>query len=462
MKHMNLNRLLPVVACMALPGALLAQKPARVPVTVIQGISADVKVEKITLLAVEEGKTKEVASAWVDDKHAFAFALPHPQEGFYYLSSAARSNGVRVYLKPGDQLNVELNGAAYTVKSGSAENKLLQQWNELAAPVLKPAMGMDTVTYKSYFPTLEKTLPKVAAFKKTVNTPNKSFNELLKFATDVDIEHAALRFLLIPHSEHPQLKDYPAYYKTIVQDKKYCDDKLLQLAEAEDLLRLYNTYNLLLTKTAADRPKPQEMFQKGVDGFCSDRVKALFITSSLGSYRTYESLIAAIEPVKKYLATDVEKKRYLEYEKSVRKFSKGEAGFNFSGEDLSGKPVSFNDLKGKVVVVDVWATWCGPCKAELPHLQQLEEEMNGKDVTFVGVSVDEGKDKEKWKAFVKEKEMKGVQLFVNGWSDITKFYGINGIPRFMVFDKNGKIVNVDAPRPSTPELKALIEELLKG
>lgn len=79
--------------------------------------------------------------------------------------------------------------------------------------------------------------------------------------------------------------------------------------------------------------------------------------------------------------------------------------------------------------------------------------MHGTDVVFLGVSVDEAKDKQKWLDFIETEGLKGIQLLANGWSKITKDYKINGIPRFMVFDKKGNIVSADAPRPSNPELK---------
>ena len=139
---------------------------------------------------------------------------------------------------------------------------------------------------------------------------------------------------------------------------------------------------------------------------------------------------------------------------------KGQVAADFTYPDSSGKQISLADFKGKVVLVDVWATWCGPCRGELPHLKKLEEEMKGKEVVFIGVSVDEAKDRAKWKKFIVDEQLPGIQLFASGWSKITKDYKIEGIPRFMVFDREGKIVDATAPRPSNPALKALLEEVL--
>jgi thiol-disulfide isomerase/thioredoxin len=118
------------------------------------------------------------------------------------------------------------------------------------------------------------------------------------------------------------------------------------------------------------------------------------------------------------------------------------------------------DLKGKVVVVDVWATWCGPCKREIPYLKQLEEEMKGKNVEFVSISVDENRDKNKWLTMVDTAKLGGTQLFAGSPNDISKYYRISGIPRFMIFDQEGKIISIDSPRPSEPELKELLLKTL--
>ena len=125
--------------------------------------------------------------------------------------------------------------------------------------------------------------------------------------------------------------------------------------------------------------------------------------------------------------------------------------------------MALSDFRGKVVYVDVWATWCGPCNAEIPHLIKLEEAYhNNPNIVFMSVSVDKQKDFEKWKQMLKDKGMGGVQLFSGDRSDeIMKPYKITGIPRFMLFDKDGRVVDADAPRPSSGEIKALLDATLK-
>ncbi|TDI80296.1 MAG: TlpA family protein disulfide reductase [Bacteroidetes bacterium] len=131
-------------------------------------------------------------------------------------------------------------------------------------------------------------------------------------------------------------------------------------------------------------------------------------------------------------------------------------------ENHSGGTTSLTDLKGKYVYIDVWATWCGPCKAEIPHLKKVEEDYREKNIEFVSVSIDRPKDHEKWVSMVTDKELSGIQLYADkDWeSKFVKEYYIKGIPRFILIDPDGNIISPNAPRPSDPELRNLLEELI--
>ena len=140
----------------------------------------------------------------------------------------------------------------------------------------------------------------------------------------------------------------------------------------------------------------------------------------------------------------------------------GMVSASFDYENHKGGKTKLEDLRGKYVYIDFWATWCGPCKAEIPFLQKIEEEYRGKNIEFVSISIDAAKDHDKWKAFVDEKKLGGIQLIAdNNWeSAFVKSYKVTGIPQFILLDPTGKIVKSDAPRPSNPKLKELLDSLL--
>lgn len=135
---------------------------------------------------------------------------------------------------------------------------------------------------------------------------------------------------------------------------------------------------------------------------------------------------------------------------------------DFDYENHKGGKTKLSDLRGKYVYIDLWATWCGPCRAEIPYLQKIEELYKGKNIEFVSISVDVQKDLEKWKKFVTDKQLGGIQLISdNEWkSEFVTSYGVTGIPRFILIDPKGNVLNADAYRPSSPELRAQLDTLL--
>jgi thiol-disulfide isomerase/thioredoxin len=107
--------------------------------------------------------------------------------------------------------------------------------------------------------------------------------------------------------------------------------------------------------------------------------------------------------------------------------------------DLDGKPVSLADFKGKVVVLDIWATWCPPCRAEIPHFIEIQNEYKDKGVTVVGMSVDSTGPADVAK-FVKDNGMNYPIVMAD--EKTAAAYGADqGIPFTLVIDKNGNVVS---------------------
>ena len=135
----------------------------------------------------------------------------------------------------------------------------------------------------------------------------------------------------------------------------------------------------------------------------------------------------------------------------------GKRSPGFRAPDVDGKVHTLADFRGKYVYIDMWATWCGPCKREMPYLKALEEEFKDAEIVFVGLSVD--KDKAAWENIVRQGELTGVQLYLGTGSRFQEGYRVEAIPRFILLDKEGVIISNDMSRPSAKETAETLRNL---
>lgn len=135
----------------------------------------------------------------------------------------------------------------------------------------------------------------------------------------------------------------------------------------------------------------------------------------------------------------------------------GKPSPDFKAEDVDGTVHTLSEFRGKYLYIDVWATWCAPCRREVPKLKALEAAYEGRNITILGLSVDS--DRDAWEKRLASGELSENQLWLGDDSSFMKDYQINGIPRFILLDPEGKIVDADAPRPSSDTIGKLLDGL---
>ena len=183
--------------------------------------------------------------------------------------------------------------------------------------------------------------------------------------------------------------------------------------------------------------------------------------SSTSATATNEEIIALV----KQLVKDNELLNTLS--KHIDLVNKLKAGQPFPAlpalTDLNDKEVKYEQLplKGKLLFIDIWATYCPDCRKELPALEALQEDYKTEPITFVSISVD--RDKEAWKAMVKEKKLRGIHLYASPEIKelFKELYDLRSIPRYMLIDEKGNIINANLPMPSDKNLKELITATLR-
>lgn len=438
------------------------------PVT-ITGVTQKERKTDIKLFKTVEGKLNAISTTSPDGKGKFGFLFYPEKEGFYAVGTGTeitQQDNYVFYFKPGDKLNLVINDSAYQLAGSvnSDENKILEQWFKKSFPIMRKAIYFNKTmsTYEDFFPQFSALQPQLSTFINTAKTANPVFNKIIKHYLDANLTEIALGFLNTPRTKHPgDDTPKPDYYKTLDIKKFSQNTEVFQFPYGNRLVNSLLGYAMrpVYADKNFDR-SAENMLNKQLSYVVNDTLKGEIVLSKLESMKSYLEYLALQEKYNRYLLTGLQQKRAFDKQAALAEFKPGTPGYNFKYPDPAGNEFSLASFKGKVVLVDVWATWCGPCKVEIPHLKTLEEEMKGKNVAIVSVSVDEEKDKEKWKKFIVDEKLGGTQLYAKGWSDIAKFYQINGIPRFLLFDKDGKLITHDAPRPSNPDLKKMIEKYL--
>lgn len=269
---------------------------------------------------------------------------------------------------------------------------------------------------------------------------------------------------------------YPSYRKFFYKKKDYIpsdaynnfidsmfvqNPELLEIQSYKDFLIRYVEKKTLKVKA-----------QKGRIGRISGHVD--YVHSNVNVFEISDFLINAfIYPyIERYGIEDTgsliemynENVKNLEYRKKFNSLVKrykniemGQISPSFILKDINKKDVSLEDLRGKYIYIEVWASWCSPCRNELDYFQRLAKEYKDRRISFVGISLDE--NYEQWQSFVKRKKIQGIQLFAGKDASFSKDYVINTIPRFILIDKNGKIVDSKIVRPSSKDIRGILNNL---
>lgn len=386
----------------------------------------------------------------------YLFALDAPQTellavGFPTNTGAKQKaifcgkNGERITMNVKDKMgNYAFAGEV------SNNNRVLEAWEREYQQVL-PDNDFNN-TWKVLYPKVDGLMKSSKEYAAKVKSNDANFDALLKLFIETQAWFGLTDFHFQPALEFPSAEERLPLLQSLAEKVPMNTPLYAKLPICGNLLAMIPANQKIVGKP-----------EWKVDD-AADAVKRIYFLMQLkfGYYKTYDEFMVDYE---KYGKSVTDKKQLAQIEEFKQKNGYTAAGkpvIDFTYPDRNGKQVSLSDFKGKVVVVDVWATWCTPCKAEIPHLKKLEKEFEGNnDIVFIGVSVDKAKDKEKWLKMLDDMQMVGVQLFADGFSKIAQDYNITAIPRFMVFDKKGNIVSTNSPRPSNPQLKALLLSELK-
>jgi len=234
-----------------------------------------------------------------------------------------------------------------------------------------------------------------------------------------------------------------------IQDESDAYDKLLEPFSAQEM-PLYQKYGkgskeeqLKLEQTLDNiRMQKRTVANKYIAEHPESYFSLSLVTDRAGMGE-YKVIQAMYDKLGKQVKATPEGKRLSERLTVLKRSAIGTPMLNFTQNNTEGKQVSFSSFKGKYVLVDFWASWCGPCRAENPNVLKAYNTYKDKNFTVVGISLD---DKgENWKKAIKDDGMPWTQLSdLRGWkNEVSQYYGIMGIPSTLLVDPQGKIIAKD-------------------
>ncbi len=403
-----------------------------------------------------------VTRTTIDPEGNYKMTIDNNMKGLFFVNVYTEYYPVFLNGKDNIHLNADKAKVSYEGKLGK-ENAFFKKWQEeLMKDIIIYSFSRDGLkkTHRDLFSLVNEVTPRAEKMMKGKKTGNKPLDNELDFVLPHLYAYDVLSFFGNGHDGEDEItrEMYSPYIIDRIEGDYFNNVRIMELPFGKDEIGL----SAFITG-AYLRGITNGTFENIAYDLCKDpELRAELILSnskysctSIADYPAYEA---------KYLpqmVTASQKNRFSEIKKRLSGLQPGDAAYPFSYADKDGEFHSLANFKGKYVFVDVWATWCGPCKREIPFLKKLEQEMKEKNIAFVGISIDNSNDYDKWETMVKNGDVDGIQLFSNNDHKFTEAYDIKAIPRFMLFDPEGKVVNINMPYPSTGELKDLLNSIVK-
>lgn len=416
----------------------------------------------------------------LDEAESFNTQFKIPRPSLVRLEHG--NNKIELYLEPGDSIYISFDNwdmeSTLTIsgmKRVEQQNKYLIDLEKEMYPYLSGNNAMH------FFRDLNEEEYKIHAdeLRKKQERFLKSYQKETSFSTAF-LNYAKCE---IEYTWAASLLNYPAYHQFFNNQETpmVMSEKYYRFLRKVDYLNLYdlnsNAYrdflDAFVNYELENIPNPSNVLHRY---FYKNRIEIIrkYLTGDALNYMLAQTFISAYQRGELYdLARDVElflvSDALESYKDTVDKLYKiastlrpGQPAPNFTLETLEGDSMSFENLKGKVIYIDFWTTWCGPCKKEMEHSRKLKEQFKGEDIVFVYISLDDEKDKDMWQWFIRQNKIEGIHLIAKGGfdSEIAKAYNVTGVPTYYLIDKNGRIASNTPKRPSQAGIDQEIQAVI--
>lgn len=375
---------------------------------------------------------------------------------FYILTQ--KHNGRKVYARKGQEVSSYVKGGQIELRDLSEENEALQRWDILAERVRQLS-----TEYKNKF---QRELVEFTPFyeaQRKLEKESTSFLEELKKCEDsffvkamTVCVNAEINYYKLYNPQMPVIKalvkDYPEdLYNTIISPERLNDKVLLSVFEHTlPYVILYGAWSQRQEHLIEKKmPKPM------VEYIPSPEIQTAYLLYLVRIDKKGQRLKYVEENYKHLFESGYALEELNKLRKASEMQGSSEQMKTIKLKNKKGEMVNMFDYTGKILVVDAWATWCGPCMKQRPSFEKLAHELKDENVTFLSISLDQSALK--WEQVAEKSDL--IELLdVN--KEFSQAYGVTSIPHFIIFDKEGNVIDSPADKPSTGGLKARIEELL--
>ncbi len=390
---------------------------------------------------------RETVEIRTDTSNCFDIIIPLDKPTYYRLGRNT------LFISPGDDLTVEVDlndpDAAVFKGKGAEANSYLR-----SKPFPKGGSYVPHINLNNH-PDFDEVINRLAEVVNKAELKLDSLSGVSEYFKK--LEKGRIQF-----DAANTLQSYPFYASWI---KRLNDDDSKLFRDSADIyFKPYvNTYleesndpDYLNIDTYRDICSyvVEQVGHNNTDVELQDYITASNLCYSLASMGPVKQVLEQRSKAESSLKTD----RYKEVvDKAFHKYKILQPGCmapEFSFKTMDGQQANLSDFRGQIVVIDVWATWCGPCKNEAPYFEALAQKYSDKPIHFMSISIDS--NKKAWKQYLSEHTKLSKQFICN--RNEFKSYELFGVPRFMVIDKDGKFIDAFAPAPSNPEFEKLISE----
>ena len=403
---------------------------------------------------VENGDS--IVSIWVDDS---IYTIPLDENNFFtgiihmehsgYVTML--HNSLNLYLSPGENLEIYMNalnfsGSLYFRGSLGGINSYLKEQ--------EVAVFFD----KDYYTLEEEEF--VGKMKDLIDEKTK-----LLEAKNFDESFTLLEKERIRYSIAERVSFYPIYRRKMKADSAYRPgpvfvDFMSSFSLNNDALfgaKDYRSFLLSYIYLQGTRGGIDENYSDGIADYVLSKITNPAIKNFLLTEIIYRHIwenngldgADYLLSVFRKECTDKSKIAYMEDMIALwERIRAGKEAPDFTVVNRCGNNVSLDDFKGSYLYITVWATWCVPCKSELPYLELLQKKYSNRNIKFLTIAIDGPANIDKWKDYLNHHPFAGVHTLVDAASDFSRDYMIISVPRFILIAPDGKIITSNAPRPS--------------